>query len=155
MTLDHVLRRHRFLAGIPEPHLATLASLARRVEFDEDQLILLNGERSTYFYLLLSGSVTVEAHTAVYNISIQVLGPGDAFGWSSFLNHHDTLFQVRAREASSGFCFEGSRLSAACGENPAFGLELYSRVLELVASRVKATESRLAEFCGSAVEEKL
>jgi CRP-like cAMP-binding protein len=101
--------------------------------------------------LLLSGSVTVEAHTPVYNISIQVLESGDAFGWSSFLNHHDTLFQVRAREASSGFCFEGSQLSAACHENPEFASELYSRLLELVAGRVKATESRLAEFWGSAI----
>jgi hypothetical protein len=73
------LRKHRFLAGIPEPHVAKLASPAHRVEFDEDQLILLNGERSTHFYLLVSGSVTIEARTAVYNISIQVLGPGDAF----------------------------------------------------------------------------
>ena len=149
MTLDSALRNHRFLAGIPEQYVAKLASLAHQVEFDEDQLILLNGERSTYFYLLLSGSVTVEAHTAVYNISIQVLGPGDAFGWSSFLNHHDTLFRVRAREASSGFCFEGSQLSAVCNENPEFGLQLYSRVLQLVAGRVKATESRLADFCGA------
>jgi CRP/FNR family transcriptional regulator, cyclic AMP receptor protein len=155
MTLDVALREHRFLVGIPEEHFAKLASLAHRVEFDEDQLILLNGQRSTRFYLLLSGSVSVEARTTVYNISIQVLEPGDAFGWSSFLNHHDTLFQVRARESSSGFCFEGSQLSAACHENPAFGLELYSRLLGLVAGRVKATESRLAEFFGSAVEEKL
>src|SRR5437868_84707 len=126
MTLDRALRKHRFLAGISEQHLATLAPLAHQVEFEEDQLILLNGQRSTNFYLLVSGSVSVEARTAVYNISIQVLGPGDAFGWSSFLNHHDTLFQVRAREASTGVCFEGSQLSAACNENPAFGLDLYA-----------------------------
>lgn len=151
MTLDRALRKHRFLAGIPEPHLATLASLAHQVHFEEDQLILVNRQRSTNFYLLLSGSVSVEARTAVYNISIQVLGRGDAFGWSSLLNHHDTLFQVRAREASSAVCFEGSQLSAACNENPPFGLELYSRVLDLVAGRVKATESRLAEFCGSVI----
>ena len=151
MTLDRALRKHRFLAGVPEQHLATLATLAHMVQFEEDQLILLNGQRSTNFYLLLSGSVSVEARTAVYNISIQVLGPGDAFGWSSFLDHHDTLFQVRAREASTGVCFEGSLLSAACSENPVFGLELYSRLLDLVAGRVKATESRLAQFCGSAM----
>src|SRR5258708_36762899 len=78
------------------------ALLAQRVEFKEDQLILLNEQRSTNFYLLVSGSVSVEARAAVYNISIQVLGPGDVFGWSSFLNRHDTLFQVRAREASTG-----------------------------------------------------
>jgi len=91
-----------------------MASLAHQVEFHEDQLILRNGQRSTHFYLRLSGSVGVEARTAVYNISIQTLERGNAFGWSSFLNHHDTLFQVRAREASSGLCFEGAQLSGSC-----------------------------------------
>jgi len=50
-----------------------MASLAHQVEFHEDQLILRNGQRSTHFYLRLSGSVGVEARTAVYNISIQTL----------------------------------------------------------------------------------
>jgi hypothetical protein len=49
-----------------------VASLAHRVKFYEDQWILLNGERSAHFYLLVSGSVTIEARTPVYNISIQV-----------------------------------------------------------------------------------
>jgi CRP-like cAMP-binding protein len=112
-------------------------------------LILFNRQRSAHFYLLASGSVIVEARTALHNISIQVLGPGDAFGRSSFLNYHDSLVQVRAREASSGFCFEGSQLSALCDENPEFGRQLYSRGPQLAAGHVNATESRLAEFRGA------
>src|SRR5258708_3147158 len=48
-------------------------------------------------------------------------------------------------------CFEGSQLSATCNENPAFGLDLYARLLDLVAGRVKATESRLAQLSGTAL----
>lgn len=73
--------------------------MRRKAEFEEDQLILQAGQRSGHFYLLVSGSVCIEVRTPVYTVCVQVLG-GDAFGWSSFLDHHDALFQVRAREAS-------------------------------------------------------
>ena len=36
-------------------------------------------------------------------------------------------------------------------ESKEWTLELYARLLDLVAGRVKATESRLAQFCGSAI----
>jgi CRP-like cAMP-binding protein len=144
MTLEHA----SFTVGMAKQHLAKLATLGHDVRFEEDQIILLAGQRSTHFCLLLSGSVCVEVRTAVYTVCIQVLRPGEAFGWSSFLNHQDTLFQVCAREPSTGICWDGSRLSVACREDSELGLELFRRLLELAAGRVKATESKLAEFCG-------
>jgi CRP-like cAMP-binding protein len=153
MPQEHVyqaLREHPFTSGLSEEHLAVLAGFAQEAVFAQDQLILLAGERSRLFYLVLSGSVCVEVGASFYTLCIQALGPGEAFGWSSLLNHHDTLFQVRAREESTVICLDGGRLSAACQQDPEFGLEVFRRVLELVAGRVKATESRLGEFCGAA-----
>jgi CRP/FNR family transcriptional regulator, cyclic AMP receptor protein len=149
MALERILKRSRFAGRLSAPHRETLGAMGRRIEFDEDQLILQARQRSTHFYLLVSGSVCVEVRTPVYTVCVQVLGPGDAFGWSSFLDHHDTLFQVRAREASRVICWDALPLFDACRKNPEFGLELYTSVLEVVAGRVKATESKLAEFCGS------
>jgi CRP/FNR family transcriptional regulator, cyclic AMP receptor protein len=150
MALEPVLKEFRFTSGFPEHHLAKLAALGREAHFEANQLILLTGQRSRQFYLVTGGSVCVEARTPVYTVCVQALGPGDAFGWSSLLTHHDTLFQVRAREATSVICWDGWQLGAACEEDPEFGRELYRRVLELVAGRVRGTEARLAEFCGIA-----
>jgi CRP-like cAMP-binding protein len=149
MALERILKRSRFSARLSAPHIEMLGALGRKVRFEEDQLILQAGQKATHFYLVVSGSVCVEVRTPVYTVCVQVLGPGDAFGWSSFLNQHDSLFQVRAREASRVICWDALPLFSACRENPGFGLDLYSAVLELVAGRVKATESKLAEFCGS------
>ncbi|HLN00758.1 MAG TPA: cyclic nucleotide-binding domain-containing protein [Bryobacteraceae bacterium] len=143
------LKRAGFLKGMEEPHIAKLSVLGSRVRFAEDQLILAAGERSTHFYILLSGSACVEVRTPVYTVCIQVISPGDACGWSSLLYRQDTLFQVRAREACTGFCWDGAQLFSACREDREFGLAFYWRLLELVAGRVKATESKLAEFCGA------
>jgi len=129
--------------------LSNLASLASSAEFKEDELILIAGQHSEHLFLLLSGSV-VEVPTPLYVVCVQALKPGDAFGWSSLLNQQDTLFQVRARETVTAIRWEGTALLAACEEDAAFGMELLRRLLQLVAGRVKATETRLGEFCGIA-----
>lgn len=150
MPLEQILRKSHFTADFSERHLSKLASLASTVEFKEDQTILIAGQHSEHLFLLLSGSVCVEVRTPFYVVCVQALQPGDAFGWSSLLNQQDTLFQVRAREKSTAIRWEGAKLLAACQEDSAFGMELLRRLLQLVAGRVKATETRLGEFCGIA-----
>lgn len=148
MGLCEELKDHAFLAGMADAHIAKLAGLAEHVEFAENERILRAGDRSEFFYLLLSGSVCIEARTRVYTVSVQALGPGEAFGWSALLDHHDTLFHVRAREPSTALCLRGPLLCAVCRDDPELGAELYRRTLKLVAGRVQATEARLGELCG-------
>jgi CRP-like cAMP-binding protein len=105
--------------------------------FKEDELVLLARQQSKFFYLLLSGSVSIEVGTRSYTLGIQVLGPGEAFGWSALLDHHDTLFQVRAREQSKALCLDGSQLSAALRDDPVLAAELLRRTLKLVAAVCK------------------
>jgi CRP-like cAMP-binding protein len=148
MTLHETLARHAFIAGLHAPQIVKLASLAHKVTFQENEAILRAGERSKYFYLLLSGSVCVEVTARAYSVRIQSLGPGDAFGWSALLDRHDTLFQVRAREESAALCLDGAGLAAAFREDPVLAAELLRRVLKVAADRVQATESTLGELCG-------
>lgn len=150
MTLASILREHDFTRDMPEPLLEKLAALAREVTFDSDQIVFRAGERSMYFCLLLSGSVCVELSTPVYRVNIQTLAAGEAFGWSSLLDELHTVFQVRAREPSTTLCLDGHELSIACQEDAELAAEMYRRLAELMAKRVKATELCLAEFCGSA-----
>jgi len=142
------LRNHRFTQGLDESHLAKLARLATEVNFIEDELILVDGQRSTSFYLLLSGSVAVELRTGSFAVCVEALGPGQVFGWSSLLDRQDTLFQVRAREKTTALRLSGPDLQATCKSDTILGAEILHRTLQVVAGRVKATEIRFAEMCG-------
>jgi CRP-like cAMP-binding protein len=148
MALQEALRVHPFVAGLSDSQLAKLALLAREVSFEENELVLMTGQRSREFYLLLSGSVCVEARSRAYTVSIQALGCGEAFGWSALLDHHDTLFQVRARERSTALCLDGAELAAAFREDAELAAEMLRRALHLVAGRVQATEAMLGQLCG-------
>jgi len=148
MTLTHTAKVHNFLAGMDEAQIARLTATAKEVDFNENELILSAQERSKYFYLLLSGSVCVEVSAKSFVVCVQALGPGEAFGWSALLDHHDTLFQVRAREHCRALCIDARDLSAILKRDPELAAEVLRRALELAAQRIQATEARLAELCG-------
>lgn len=148
MTLTDAVKEHNFLADLPDSQAEKLIALAHDVRFHENELILTAREQSRYFYLLLEGTVCIEVSARSYVVCIQALGPGEAFGWSALLEHHDTLFQVRAREDCRALRIAADDLAAALRADPLLAAEVYRRALNLAAERVKATEERLAELCG-------
>jgi CRP-like cAMP-binding protein len=148
MPLTHSLKEHAFAQGLTDEQVATLAELATEVSFRENDVILVDGQRSTSFYLLVTGSVVVELRTPVCVMVVQALAAGDIFGWSALLDRQDTLFQVRAREHTTALEIDGATLQARCMTDTRLGVGLLLRILHVVAGRVKATELRFAEMCG-------
>jgi len=147
-TPFEVLRSHRFTQGLTDSQLSALAALARPVRFEADEVVLSAGQRSSDFYLLVSGSVAVELCAPQFAVCVQSLGPGDVFGWSALLAEHDTLFQVRSRERTEALRLPAPALQEICQRDPVLGTEFLTRTLRVVAGRVKATEIRFAEMCG-------
>src|SRR6266540_800261 len=127
-TMLDSLRNHAFTAGMSDAQIASLAELAREVRFEDDETVLVDGQRSRLFYLVVAGSVAVELQAPNYAVCVQAVGPGEAFGWSSLLEDQDTLFRVRARERTQALCFHGPSLAAKCKDDPALGEELLRRV---------------------------
>jgi CRP-like cAMP-binding protein len=125
-----------------------LAALSSEVVFEENELILVDGERAKSFSLVISGSVSVELRTSQYVVLVQAVGPDQTFGWSALLEDHDTIFQVRAREHTTALRLDGKALKAACHQDTNLGVAVLQRALGVVAGRVRATEIRFAEMCG-------
>jgi CRP-like cAMP-binding protein len=148
MPQKQVLRDHAFTHGLSEAQLERLADISTPVAFRENEVVLVDAARSTSFYFLMTGSVVVELRTPRYVMEVQALEPGTVFGWSALLDDQDTLFQVRAREATTALQIEGATLKACCMSDPALGAEFFHRIIGVVAGRVKATELRFAEMCG-------
>jgi CRP/FNR family transcriptional regulator, cyclic AMP receptor protein len=148
LKLNKTLCGHAFLRGLSQDQITSLSCLADEAVFEENEVILEDGQRSSGFYLLVSGSVAVELRSPRYVVSVQALGCGQVFGWSALLNQQDTLFQVRAREKTTAVRLDGARLKALCHSDPELGAEILQRTLQVVAGRVKATEIRFAEMCG-------
>jgi CRP/FNR family transcriptional regulator, cyclic AMP receptor protein len=148
LALESILRNHAFVEGLTVEQVRTLASVASEEVFEENQIILADREHSSAFYFLIAGSVAIELRAARYAVCVQALGPGQIFGWSALLDRQDTLFQVRAREQTQALRIDGETLKALFHSDPQLGADLLQRTLQVVASRVRATEERFAEMCG-------
>ena len=150
MTLDELrdtLREHPFLKGFRPDHIETLAAMASEVHFGRGQLIFHEGDASSFFYLLLSGSVALEVPTPGRTVRIATLGPGEELGWSSVLpTAHVKQFQARSLEEVRALAFDGERLRHACEEDYALGYVFMREVLKLVASRLQATRIQLMDI---------
>jgi CRP-like cAMP-binding protein len=104
-------------------------------------------QQSKFFYLLLSGSVSVEVGTRSYTLGIRVLGLGEAFGWSALLDHHDTLFQARAREQSKAYVWMAPSCRLLFGTT-GVSRRIAAPYLETRRGRVQPTEATLAGLGG-------
>lgn len=149
MTSDSVstiLHRHPFVSGFQPHHVDKLATLGKSAHFKADEILFREGEACNKFYLIVSGPVSLELALPRNVIQIQRIGAGDGLGWSAALVGRGKHFQARALDDLETLYFEGQDVLAACREDPEFGFVFMLRLLEVVASRLRATRVQLVDM---------
>ena len=146
------LRRHPFDKDFAPAHIERLGTLAQEVYFARDQMIFLEGDEWTKFYLIIAGRVALEMATPEGPLRVQTLSGGDEFGWSAVLTGQGKYFQARALEPVVALAFEASELLAACKTDPAFGYAFIFRVLEVVSERLQATRLQVLDHFSPAAK---
>lgn len=131
-------RKQPFVKGLKEHEVERLAGLAKEVRFERDRILFGEGEEGTDFYLIVSGSVSLEIAPPSGICRVDTLGAGDEMGWSSVVGS-DTVFQGRVLQDLHALAFDAAALRALCEEDHAFGYELMRRVVAVVADRLQAT----------------
>jgi len=139
------LRQHPFLEGIPDPLLDRLMALAFEVNFEPDQIIFREADQSSFFYLILSGTVSVEIAMPGRVLRIQTVGEGEELGWSSIMAKVNKQFQARSLSNVQTIAFDGVRLKEECDKDAEFGYFLMCRILEVVAERLRATRFQMLD----------
>ncbi|MGC9973724.1 MAG: cyclic nucleotide-binding domain-containing protein [Bryobacteraceae bacterium] len=141
-------REQPFLKGLSAEHIEKMMAMASEVRFAADDIIFREGEKSDFFYLLLSAKVAPEVCTSGHILRVQTLGEGDELGWSSYLEEETRRFQARALVRVQALRFEGARLRKACTEDRDLGCALEHRLLQVVSGRLQATLFQLLDMYG-------
>ncbi len=148
MSLGELIRRHKLTKGFCEQEISALAKLAAKVEFDEGTLILKEGQLSEPFLSAACGQRGCRAADPAVQHLRTGSRPGRGFGWSAVLDHHEILFQIRAREPISAVRIFGQRLDRVVPQSqPAWNGAAPTHVMP-GRPGFKATERRFAEMCG-------
>jgi CRP-like cAMP-binding protein len=139
------LRQHPFCQGFWPDHIARLSAMASEVHFEAGELIFQEGDRSSLFYLLVSGNVALEVVAPGRPVRVATLVAGEVLGWSSLTGDTDKQFQARALEEVHVLAFDGARLRHACEKDYAFGFALMRAVLTVMAERLHSIRVQLLD----------
>ena len=112
-TVLATLRHHPFVAEFEPRHVEKLATMAKEVRFDRDQILFREGDDCTEFYLIVTGLIGLEIVAPGHTFRVQTLFAGDELGWSAFLMGRGKHFQARTLERVDALALEGSELLAA------------------------------------------
>ena len=148
MSTEHItglLREHPFTEGFWPEHIDLLAGMAAEVRFKPGELVFHEGDRSSLFYLLISGLTALETLTPGRALRVSTLYPGEVVGWSSVVGSDSKQFQVRALEEVHALAFDGARLRHACEADFAFGFAFMRSVLKVTADRLHAIRMQLVD----------
>ena len=141
-----MLRHHPFVAEFEPRHLEKLATLAKEVRFERDQILFREGDECSEFYLIVTGLVALEIAVPGHTFRVQTLFAGGELGWSALLMGRGKNFQARTLERVDALAFEGTELLTACREDTLFGFILMQRLLGVVAERLQATRLQLLDM---------
>jgi CRP-like cAMP-binding protein len=125
---------HGLLKDLDPHHLHRLAGLALEAYFEPGHVIFHEGDPSPFFYLIISGSVALNAGEKI----VQVLGAGDAMGWSALIEGEHKHFQAQALTQVVALAFDGAELRQVCHAHPDFGYALTRRLMPVLVERLEA-----------------
>ena len=84
-TILATLRHHPFVAEFEPRHVEKLATMAKQIRFERDQIIFREGDECSEFYLIVTGLVSLEIAAPGHTFRVQTLFAGDELGWSALL----------------------------------------------------------------------
>ena len=139
------LQAHPFLNGLTQAHLLTLAEYATATNFSASEKIFQEGDLANRFYLILEGAVALEVALPDGGARvIDLIGAGEALGWSWMFPPFRWHFTARALDATRAIFVYGTWLLECCEADPALGYELTKRMAGVAIARLHSARLELA-----------
>lgn len=149
-TLEPVLRRHEFFAGMDPAYVELIVGCARNVVFGEGTYPFREGDPAETFYLVREGAVALEIAAPGRVLTVQTLGAGEMVGFSWLMGPHHWQFDGRAVGRVHAIEMNGACLRAKCDADPRLGYDLMQRFANLATRRLQAARLQLLDVYGHA-----
>jgi CRP-like cAMP-binding protein len=135
-----------FLDAFWPEHAERLRAMSSGARFDTGELIFQEGDHSSLFYVLTSGTVALEVLTPGRPVRVATLHAGDVLGWSSIAEDDSKQFQARAVEPVEALAFDGARLRHACEQDYAFGFAFMRAMATVLSARLHSVRAQLLDI---------
>ncbi|MFI5763030.1 MULTISPECIES: cyclic nucleotide-binding domain-containing protein [unclassified Streptomyces] len=137
----------RIAAVLSTEHRGRLMSHAHEVNFHEGARIFDEGTRADSFWIVRSGTVTLEIPVPGRRpTAIESLGPGELVGWSWLFPPYVWQLGASAMTPVRAYEFDATTVRMLMDADPAFGSALGHWVGRVLALRLHQTRTRLMDL---------
>ena len=146
-SLENTISSHPFFHDMKPNHLATLSHGASEAQYKPGEILFNEKEPANRFFLLQQGRIALEAHEPNDGtVVVQLLEPGDVFGWSWLFPPFAWHLRARAVEQCTVIVLDGGHLLGTAESDRDFGYELMKRMAEIIIERLQATRKKLLDL---------
>ncbi|MEU8547676.1 cyclic nucleotide-binding domain-containing protein [Streptomyces roseoverticillatus] len=137
------------MAAIPEGPRDRLMALGREVSFDAGTRIFEEGGRADRFWILRTGSVSLDLHVPGRRAAlVETLGPGLMLGWSWLCPPHQWHLGAEATTPVHAWEFDAAEVLELCERDHELDHALLAYVVEVIGRRLRAARTRLLDLYG-------
>ncbi len=146
-TLEPILAKHPFFAGLAKPYLELVTGCASNVRFDAGEYVLREGADADKFYVIRSGKIALEVVSPQKGpITIETLEDNDILGWSWLFPPYHWHFNARAVTLTRAIALDGECLRGKCEEDHDLGYDFLKRFSHVMVQRLNATRLQLLDL---------
>ncbi|MEV5510643.1 cyclic nucleotide-binding domain-containing protein [Streptomyces orinoci] len=136
--------RTGLFASLPEGGREALLGVAREVSFPPGARIFEEGGRADRFWVLRTGSVTLDLHLPGHRAAAtERVGAGELLGWSWLFLPRRWRLTAEADSRVRAWEFDADRVRELCAGNPALDHALLLYVARVTGARLRTARTRL------------
>ena len=132
---------------IPQEVMNEIADIAADESCEKDTYVFNKGDQANYFYILEEGRVKLIIE-AKGNITTILSNTGDAFGWSSLVDHHVYTASALCATPSTLVKIESRKLAKVFKKYPDSSALFYKRLAGIVGRRLITAYALLTGYRG-------
>lgn len=150
MTVESLLREHRFLEGLSAEHRLLLVGCTKDACFAAGDYLMREGRRADVFYLIITGRVALETDVPGRGpVQMESLGPGDVLGLSWLVPPYREHLDARAVEPVDALAVDAACLRDKLEADHELGYALIRRVFEQAYRRLVRVRMQRLDLYGT------
>lgn len=129
------IQKSKLFRGMNQEVLKEIDKIMVKKSCAEGTVLFERGKSAHNLYILIEGSIdlTIGDNGHVTHV---VKNPGEAFGWSSLVNHHVYTASAVCSSPTELIRIPSDMLNNIFESNPASGLIFFKRLAEIISKRV-------------------
>ena len=136
----NMLGRIHFFNGLTAGDLKQILEIGKKITLKKRTKILTRGDRAEHFYIVVSGKVHLSFQISILladeEIVVDLISPGDIFGWSALVEPHRLTLSAYCDEDSELIQIEGEDMVSMCVRRPRMGYILMRNLAKVIGSRM-------------------